>query len=272
MENLTKEKLNELLTFVQDLAIKTGKLLLDHQAQVQVVTVKDRQDIATTADLASEELSWKTISKAYPDHGITSEEKGSIREAADFQWIIDPLDGTKEYVRDLPLFNSSMALEYKGQLVVAAVYRPNEQALYSAALGLGAFKNGKKINVSDKQTLGDSFVYCYLPRYKAEDDNIYDQSWNKLKDLGKKSYRLRALADENTMMCWVAQGGAEAYLNLSNIPKWHDIAPGLLIAKEAGAQITDSTGKLYQSNHQPESLVVSNSLIHGELLDVLADN
>ncbi len=270
MENLTKEKLEELLTFVRDLAIKTGKLLLEHQAQAQVVTIKDRQDIATTADLASEELSWQTISQAYPDHGITSEEKGSIRGTADFQWIIDPLDGTKEYVRDLPLFNSSMALEYKGQLVVAAVYRPNEQALYSAAAGLGAFKNGKKIHVSDKQELIDSFVYCYLPRYKADQDKIYDQSWDKLKKIGKKAYRLRALADENTMMCWVAQGGAEAYLNLSNIPKWHDIAPGLLIAKEAGARITNLAGQTYHSSNQPESLVVSNGLIHDELLSIFS--
>jgi myo-inositol-1(or 4)-monophosphatase len=270
MENLTKEKLEELLSFVQDLAVKTGKLLLDHQTQAQVVTVKDRQDIATTADLASEELSWQTIEKTYPDHGITSEEKGSTRKAADFQWIIDPLDGTKEYVRDLPLFNSSMALEYKGQLVVAAVYRPNEQALYSAALGLGAFKNGKKIHVSDKQTLSDSFVYCYLPKYTAEKVTVYDQAWEQLQSLGKKVYRLRALADENTMMCWVAQGGCEAYLNLSNIPKWHDIAPGLLIAREAGATITDLAGHPYHSAHQPNSLVVSNGLIHDELLSNLS--
>lgn len=161
-----------------------------------------------------------------------------------------------------------MALEYKGELIVSAVYRPNEQALYSAAKGLGAFKNGKKIHVSAK-VLADSFVYCYLPRFQVQQEASYDQAWQQLQKIGKKVYRLRALADENTMMCWVAQGGCEAYLNLSNIPKWHDIAPGLLIAQEAGAKITDATGKLYHQSHHPAALVVSNGLIHEDLLKEL---
>jgi len=239
--------------FAEKLALGAGKILLEYQTKFKIVNQKDIQDIATSADIASEKFIIDSLTKEFPDHSILSEEQGETDNKSDFRWIIDPLDGTKEFVRGIPLFNVSIALEYKNELVAAALYRPLENVLYSAGSGIGAFKDGKRIHVSDKTKLEESFVYCYLPSFKRNQD-LYDTSFNKLKEVGKVAYRLRALADENTALCWLAQGGVEAYLNLSNPPKRHDIATGLLIAKEAGAIIdTDNypvvvcnNGKIYE--------------------------
>ena len=220
--------------FSENLTLQAGKVLLDYQNKFKIVNQKDIQDIATSADIASEEYIITTILTKYPTHGIISEEKGGINTESEYKWIIDPLDGTKEYVRGIPQWNCSIVLQFKNETIVACVYHPYENVMYSAGKSLGSFKNGENIYVSDINNLENSFIYCYIPSFKRNQDK-YDWAFGKLKEIGKKSYRLRALADENTALCWLASGGCEAYLNLSNPPKDHDILPGLLIAKEAGA-------------------------------------
>ena len=253
-------QLLDLRVFSENLARRAGEILLDHQNKARIVKVKDNnQDIATSADLASEKFILEEINKTYPDHSILSEEQGETDRKSDFLWIIDPLDGTKEFLRDIPLFNVSIALQYKNELIAAALFRPSENILYSAAKDQGAFKNNKKIQVSGKTKLEESFVYCYLPSYKRNAE-MYDSSFEKLKEVGKVAYRLRALADENTALCWLAQGGVEAYLNLSNPPKRHDIATGLLIAKESGATI--------DTENYPV-VVANNKKIYNELVKII---
>lgn len=252
--------LQELKLFCENLVVGAGKILLDQQKKIRIIKYKDaNQDIATSADIMSEKFIKDEIHKAYPSHSILSEEAGMEDNTSDYLWIIDPLDGTKEYIRDVPLFNVSVALEYGGKLVVAALFRPSENVLYSAASGLGAYKNGVKIKVSDKNRLEQSFVYCYLPSYKRNVD-MYDQAFDKLRKIGKIAYRLRALADENTALCWLAQGGIESYLNLSNPPKKHDISTGLLIAKEAGA---------FVDTQKYPVIVANNTDIYNQLIKIL---
>lgn len=226
----------QLIKFLEGLSHNAGRLILKYQKNFKIVKQKDMEDVATSADIVSEKYIISEIRKKYPDHSILSEESGEKINKSDYKWIIDPLDGTKEFVRHIPLFNVSIALEYKGNLIASSLYRPSENTLYSAALGIGAFKNGEKIKVSNKTKLQESFVYCYLPSHARNQDK-YDWAFEKLKEIGKKVYRLRALADENTALCWLAQGGCEAYVNLSNPPKRHDIATGLTISSIAGAII-----------------------------------
>lgn len=250
---------NELQKFAEKLAVNAGTILLRKQKSVRVVKQKDAQDIVTTADLASEKYIIDEITKNYPDHEILSEEAGNNAKKSDYIWIIDPLDGTKEFVRGIPLFNVSIALEYKNELLISALYRPSENVLYSASRGLGAFKDNNKIVVSRKEKLEESFVYCYLPSYKRNQEK-YDWAFEKLTKIGKKAYRLRALADENTALCWLAQGGVEAYINLSNPPKKHDIVTGLLIAKEAGG--------IADTKNYPV-LVCNNQKIYNQLTELI---
>lgn len=257
--HLNKIRIQQYKTFCEEVALGAGKILLDYQNKFKVVNQKDIQDIATSADIVSEEFIIKSILNKYPTHGILSEEKGSINSESEYKWIIDPLDGTKEYVRGIPQWNCSIALQYQNETIVACVYRPYENVMYSAGKDLGSFKNNEKILVSNIKNLKNSFVYCYIPSYKRNQDK-YDEAFNNLNKIGKKAYRLRGLADENTALCWLASGGCEAYLNLSNPPKDHDILPGLLIAKEAGA---------FNSINNIPLVVANNEDVYNELLDII---
>lgn len=253
--------IQEFHIFAKDIAKESGQILLDHQTKFKIVNQKDVQDIATTADIASEELIIKSILEKYPDHGILSEEKGSINPESDYIWVIDPLDGTKEYVRGIPQWNCSIALQYKKDTVVSVVYRPYEDVMYSAVKDVGSFKNEEKIEVSKIDNLENSFIYCYIPSFKRNQEK-YDWAFDKLNEIGKVAYRLRAYADENTALCWLAQGGCEAYINLSNPPKLHDIIPGLLIAKEAGA---------YNCENKIPLVVANNKIIYNQLIEIIND-
>lgn len=267
---IDKKDLKVLLDFAESNVKKAGNILLNERSKISVIKKKDAQDIATSADIASEEFIISSIKKKYPKHGIVSEEAGEDISSSDYCWFIDPLDGTKEYIRDIPLYNVSIGLEHKGQALVSAVYRPAEDVLYSAAKVLGSFKNKRKIEVSNINRLDYGFVYCYLPSHKGNKDT-YKTSWNKLAKLGEKAYRLRALADGNTALCWLAQGGCEAYLNLNDPPKWHDIAPGILIAEEAGAIVTDTFGKNFKKDKFNGLVVANNKSIHKHILDLIDD-
>ena len=246
-------------SFIEKIVVKAGSLLLTYKSKSKVVKQKDIQDIATTADLASEKYLIDTILSKYPSHGIVSEEQGELNSDAEFKWIIDPLDGTKEFVRDVPQWNVSIALQQNKETICSAIFRPYENVLYSSCLGLGSFKNGKQIKVSNITKLTEAFVYCYIPSFKRNQDK-YDWSFNNLKEIGKKVYRLRSLADENTALCWLAQGGCEAYVNLSNPPKDHDILPGLFVADQAGA---------YNATNNIPLVVANNKKIYNELVKLL---
>ncbi|HCR36476.1 hypothetical protein A2130_01990 [Candidatus Woesebacteria bacterium GWC2_33_12] len=256
---MRSNNIEELKIFLENLALKAGKIILKHKDNFQVINQKDIQDIATTADFASEKYLVDTILTKYPNHGIVSEEQGETNPDAEFKWIIDPLDGTKEFVRDIPQWNVSIALQQNRKTICSAIFRPFENVLYSSALSLGSFKNGKQIEVSKITKLTEAFVYCYIPSFKRNQDK-YDWSFNKLKEIGKYVYRLRSLADENSALCWLAQGGCEAYINLSNPPKDHDILPGLMVAKEAGA---------YNAINQIPLVVANNKTIYNEIIKLL---
>lgn len=254
--------------FAEKLVLNAGKIILKHQNKARVVKRKDLQDVATSADFASEKFIIESILRKYPDHSIYSEEKGNIDGKSDFRWIIDPLDGTKEFLRDIPLFNVSVALEYKGELIVSALFKPNENVLYSAEKGLGSFKNGKRIFVSAIRSLEKSFVYCYMPSFHRQTEK-YDWAFKKLGEIGKKVYRLRSLANGNTALCWLAHGGFEAYINLTNPPKWHDIATGLLVAKSAGAVIKDINGNEILDGNTESFVVANNEFIYNEIVKII---
>ena len=259
---------SEIRKLAEKLIVKAGKEIIRQRASASITIYKDRQDICTTADLAAEQIIITGIQAKFPDHQIQSEESGLIGSKANYKWIIDPLDGTKEFIRGIPQFNSSIAIEKNGTLIASAVYRPTDQSLYSASLGEGAFLNHQPIHVSSTTTLADSFIYCYLPSYKRNPQR-YDVAWDKLGIFGRNVYRLRSLADENVGLCWLAQGGHEAYLNLSNTPKWHDVAPGLLIAQEAGAYIDNNLIKSLQVGSDISIIVTNNATIHKEIQNIL---
>jgi len=235
--------------FAEDLTRNTGQILLEHQKNLKIVKQKDIRDVATNADIDSEKFIIDKIQKSYPDHSIFSEEKGEIIKNPKYKWIIDPLDGTKAYIRNLPNYSCNICLTEKEIPIVSVVYCPSFGKIYSAAGGLGAFINGLPAQLSGITDLSKSYVYFYLPTKNRKVIN-YDDSWKKIKLVADKVYRVESEASVSLALCFLCDGAMEAYINLSNPPHRHDFLPGYLIAKEAGVIIDSKKYPVVACNNQ----------------------
>lgn len=262
------QQLSTFKKFAEDISVKAGEILLAYHDKIRILEYKDRQDVSTNADLASENFIIEEILKQYPDHGVLSEERGEIKSRSEFTWVVDPLDGTKEYIRGLPFFDVAIGLEYQKEIIASAIYRPAEKYLYSAAKGQGAYLNGNKIHVSDTTNIRDSFVYAYLPGCDM-DAGTCEMQWGKLIKIDMNVYRLRSYTDVNTALCWVAQGGCEAFVNISDPTKWHDVAPGMLIAKEAGAIVKDIAGLDLPYKNVQTIVAANNATIYKSVMELI---
>ncbi|HKC04890.1 MAG TPA: inositol monophosphatase family protein [Patescibacteria group bacterium] len=246
--------------FAEELALSAGKIIEEGRTNFRVVKQKDLQDVATTADIASEKYIIDKITQKYPDHSIFSEESPEIKNKSDFRWVIDPLDGTKLFVRGIPLYNISICLEFKGEPVTGVVYLPATRQLYSASLGKGAFLNEKQIKVSNQTSLKSSYIGFYIPT-KNREVTDYEKGWTVMKKINEQCYRIRQDNSSNIALCFLAQGGIEAYINLTNPPHHHDLVTGLFIAKESGAVIKEFDNGTF--------LVANNKYIYSSLTDII---
>lgn len=261
--------ISQLQKFAQTVAIKAGQLLLREQSKVKIVKFKDKQDIATTADIKSEQLIISQIRDTFPDHNIFSEETGAINQNSPYTWIVDPLDGTKEYSRGLFGYAVLISCETSQHTLVGCVYLPATNELYSAGQNLGAYFNDRKISVSPQNQLDQAFVFTHLPNSKCPEPD-FSNIWKTTANIARKSYRLRASAFDALSLCWLARGVLEGYVLLfEQGPRWHDLAAGLLIAQEAGAKITDRSGKSLQHQDLSRGILASNPRLHPQLLKIL---
>ncbi|OGZ18946.1 MAG: hypothetical protein A2Z68_01575 [Candidatus Nealsonbacteria bacterium RBG_13_38_11] len=255
--------------FSIDLAKKAGKIIIDNLDKIEIVKFKDRQDIATNIDYKIEDLIIDKIKKSFPGHNINTEEKGIIKGNSDYTWIIDPLDGSKHYIRRIPLFDVSIALKHKNEIVFGLVYNPMTKEMFYAAKNKGAYLNGKKIKVSTKSNLKDSFIFAELPTFGMQ-RNQFNKNSKILTKLNLNSYRVRAFDTGPLGLCYVALGAFEAYVALGIPPKIGDIAAGLLILKEAGGKYTDLKGNQVQLKEENDCLILgSNSKVHKAILRLL---
>lgn len=261
------------LSFIEDLSNKVGQYLLDRQKKIHILNHKDRVDICTDIDLGAEKLIIDTIQEKFPNHSILSEEMGLIDKKSDYCWIIDPLDGTKEYIRNIPLFSTVMGLEYKKEMVVSIVSHPsNNFDTFSAGKGLDAFRNHQKITVSNVDSIDKSYLYYHSPNYTVEEKYAFP-FWKTITKLSRSFYRIRGMAYENLVMGWLASGGAEAYIHFGGKcqkgPEWYDIAPGLLIVFEAAGKYSNLKGNSVKHDSLIEGIVATNGKIHDDLIRML---
>ena len=259
-----------MLKFAQNITLKAGKLLVQMQSAAQVAKHKDDfGDIATTADLASEQLIISAIEAKYPSHNIFSEEIGLIDHHSEYTWYVDPLDGTKEYARGLYRYAVLISCQTATKIIVSSVYFPVVNLLYSSSLDQGGYLGNTKLHVSSQAQLSHAYIFSRLPgNYVTEPD--FSASWAINKQLAKIAYKLRPCSFEAEVLCWVAQGAADAMIVLGDYgPKWWDVAAGLSIAAAAGATITNRYGKPLKMGVTNEGIVVSNGKLHQELLDII---
>lgn len=201
------------------------------------ITLKGENDYVTHIDHAAEFAIIDTLRYAYPDHAILAEESGQIGDLnADHLWIIDPLDGTANFIRGLPQFTVSIALQINGRLEHAVVYHPLTQDLYTATRGSGATLNDKRIRISNRTKVSGSLFSAGIPH---EHDKI--QPFDQVIDFMKKeNCILRRSGSTALDLAYVGSGALEAFWAIGAKP-W-DVAAGALIVREAGGIVTDLNG------------------------------
>ena len=256
--------------FTEELAKKAGKFLLKNQEKVKIKRYKDRQDIVTNIDLQAEKIIISAIEKKYPKHNINSEERDFINKNSQYTWYVDPLDGTKEYFRQIPEYNTSFSLFYKNKPILSIVYIPYSKQLFSAAKSVGAFLNNEKIQVNNKNKLKNSIVYIQPSCFAKIKDKLFNENFKKINGLTKRVYRLRYSPNDNNYLCFLALGSIEAYLNFVYPSKSiQDLIPGLFIAQMAGAKITDLKGRKLEFSKPKQLYIASNTKIHDQLIKII---
>jgi len=240
-------------------AEEAGKILLERKETGKVVELKGKKHFSTNVDIESEKAIIEAIERDFPDHNILSEEAGEKEKGSKSTWIVDPLDGTKNYARGMPLFSVSIALAREKEMILGVVFDPWAKMLYYAEKGKGAFLNDERIEVSQTKSLDNATVYL-------DGGNLGKINSEHLNKMAEKFFRVRNFGVGSLGLCYVAQGGYDAYIG-GNSTKIMDVAAGTVIAQEAGAQITDKKGgkiDLFESR----KIIASNGVLHKELLEI----
>ena len=222
------------LRIIREIAAQAGQLALEHQQDGFTVESKADESPVTTADRANEQLICSLLQKAFPEDGLMGEE-GTMKESqSGRRWIIDPIDGTRDFVRGIPTWGVLLALEADGDVTVGACNLPAQGELYSAAQGAGAFKNGKPIRISSVQS-PDQAVFC-LTAF----NNMHRRPFGeKLVSWMAQFWAVRSMGGCMDAM-HVASGRADAWIE-GDAKAW-DLAALKIIAEEAGARFFNFDG------------------------------
>ncbi|MEA2101987.1 MAG: inositol monophosphatase family protein [Thermodesulfobacteriota bacterium] len=246
-----------MLTFAIEVARQAGGFITDASCDDLCVEHKGRIDLVTRIDKGAQDIIICEILQRFPDHAILAEEGFERPGHSPYQWIIDPLDGTTNFVHDLGMYCVSIAV-YKDKVpYIGVCYNPVNDMLFSAQAGKGAFLNGSPLKVSQTKRLVDSLVATGFP-YTHE--NIEDIT-ARLSRVIRSTQGIRRLGSAALDLCHVAAGVFEGFYE-EGLHPW-DMAAGVLILKEAGGRVTSMNQgafDLYEG-----SILASNSLIHSEL-------
>jgi len=222
-------------------------------------------NLVTEADHASDKAIHDVIKRAFPEHGIVSEETAEVVSDSEYKWIVDPIDGTVNFANGIPICCVSIGLEHQGKMLMGAVYNPILKEFFFAEKGQGATLNDKKISVSNKGDVLRSCLVTGFPYTYLDQPNGPLQAFERLIRRGVPVRRLGSAAID---LCWVAAGRFDGFYE-HQLNAW-DSAAGFIIVEEAGGKVTDLNGDIY-SPFQP-GIIATNGLIHEELVEWVKGN
>jgi myo-inositol-1(or 4)-monophosphatase len=247
-------------------ALKAGRGLKRDFGEVEnlVVSVKGPGDFVSAADRKAEKVLFEELSKGRPGYGFLMEESGEV-EGTDksHRWIIDPLDGTTNFLHGIPIFAISVALEREGQLVAGLVYNPATDDMYVAEKGQGAWQNNRRLRVAPRREMSDALIGCGIPHLgKAKDHPRFKAELAAVMARASNVRRMGAAALDLAM---VAAGRLDGYWERGLQP-W-DMAAGLVLVREAGGFVSDADGG--DAMMDKGSAVVGNDTIQRALLNLV---
>lgn len=255
--------MNPMVGFAVKAARRAGDIINRAAENIEQLKIqhKTKNDLVSEVDHAAEAEIIKSLQKIYPDHAFLAEESGRIGES-DYEWIIDPLDGTTNFLHGFPVYAVSIALAYKKQLQVAVVYDPCRNDLFTASRGSGAYLNEKRIRVSKRDKLIDCLIGTGFP-FRANSD--VDSYGEMFKALALKTAGIRRPGAAALDLANVAAGRLDGFWEIGLSP-W-DMAAGALLIKEAGGLVGDLDG---DSKYMDSGKIVAgNPKIFAQLLSTL---
>jgi len=242
-------------------AREAGNIILARFRSENEIQHKGKSNLVTKADILSDKLIVELLQNEYPECNILSEESHSSTPVVGYTWIVDPLDGTNNYVFGIPFFCTNIALAKDGDILLGLTYDPLREELFHAEKGRGAYLNNLAIHVTKKESLGASLI--------AFDLGYNDERGKELLDLSgrlrNQVHCLRTMGSTALGLAYVACGRISLYFHRWIYP-W-DIASGLLLVSEAGGKVTGWQGN--QANLQSKEIIASNHRLHQEFMTYL---
>jgi len=242
-------------------AKEASKVILKHYGKIEKIKYKAPRSIVTEADILSEQVIIKTIRKKFPNHSFITEESGVIGKKSGYIWIVDPIDGTTNFVSGIPEFAVSIALAKNNEILLGIVYNPVTNEMFFAEKGKGSYLNNKKLHVSKKNKFEESVLGFSLP------SNV-SIARKSLAILSKNYGTFRALRNMGSAalnLCYIADRKFDLYFTL-NLNSW-DVAAAKLVVEEAGGKITNLKSEKWDISDR--TIVASNKILHGKFIKLL---
>ena len=244
---------------------KASKILIRDFGEIEKlqVSIKGPGDFVSTADKKVEKILIEELQKARPDYSILSEEIGLIDNDKSFKWIIDPIDGTANFLHGIPHFAISIGLEHNKEIICGIIYDPIKDEMFIAEKGNGSYLNNQRMRVSSRSKLKDCMIFTGGPKIASEDRQLSLKEYNNFSST--VLVPIRKLGSAALDMAYVAAGRCDGFWQ-RNLNYW-DIAAGIILVKESGGFVTDFDGENdYVEN---KTILVTNSKINKEMIEVL---
>ncbi len=251
-------KTNSYLTTAVEAASAAGSIIRNKFGTTVKSQRKKGFDIVTEVDFAAEAKIREVLAKAYPSHEVLGEEEGGPQTTTDYLWIVDPLDGTRNFFHAIPFIGVSIALEVRGQLEVGVVYNPILDQLFTAVRGQGSFCNDKPLTASGVKQFDEAMIgtgFSSVPNWQ----------FSLAEEIQATTQGIRRMGSAALDLCMVASGSLDGFWEYGLNP-W-DVAAGILILQEAGGMTTNTDGSLVDI--RTPGYLASNTHIHKALLDRL---
>ncbi len=240
-----------------------GKIQMQYLNRLDSLTVakKGRNDFVSEVDRASEQEIIQILKAAYPGHAILAEETGT-QDGNDYQWVIDPLDGTTNYLHGFPQFAVSIACRHKGDLISGVVYDPFKDEMFSADKGGGAYLNDRRLRVSNRKSLDGALIGTGFP---FRDHSHLDTYAEMFKAMISETAGLRRPGSAALDFAYVAAGRLDGFWELG-LSIW-DFAAGALLVREAGGTVSDLSGG--DKHLQTGNVIAGNIKVHSEMVKLM---
>lgn len=257
---INAQQLESVLTEVVKLSKQVGNFISEQRVKPDQVELKSMNNLVTFVDKEAERMFVEGLQQIIPDAGFLTEEGTVETDERKLRWIIDPLDGTTNYLYNIPFWCTSVALFDGDSPILGVIHSPSTSETFEAASGMGAKRNGELIHVSDKSRLKDTLLATGFP---YDDFGRQNEYMDLLRSLMSNTRGIRRLGSAAMDLAYVACGNFDAFYEYGLNP-W-DVAAGIVIVKEAGGSVSDFEGGNKALNG--EEILASNTKVHKELMD-----